>query len=218
MRNKPEAGSSSDRFQSQREMMVRDQIMSRGISDKKVLTAMRKVPRERFVDPGNIVSAYEDRPLPIGRGQTISQPYIVALITQNLELAGKEKVLEIGTGSGYQAAVLAEIVKEVYSVEIVLQLYERVKKLLSGYKNVKISNHDGSLGWKEYAPYDRIIVTAAPDHIPTSFTDQLKDGGILVIPVGPSSWNQELIKVIKKGKKIKKQKICDVAFVPLTSS
>ena len=216
MKNKQGTVSGSDRFQQQREMMVRDQIMSRGISDKKVLTAMRKVPRERFAGAGNIVSAYEDRPLPIGRGQTISQPYIVALMTQSLDLEGNEKVLEIGTGSGYQAAVLAEMAKEVYSVEIVLQLYERVRKLLSVYKNIKISNHDGSLGWEKHAPYDRIIVTAAPDHIPAAFTDQLKDGGILVIPVGLSTWSQELIKVVKKGKKTRKDKICDVAFVPLT--
>ncbi len=196
--------------------MVKNQIISRGINDVKVLRALGKVPRERFVDPENMASAYEDRPLPIGLGQTISQPYIVALMTQSLVLAGNEKVLEIGTGSGYQSAVLSEIVKEVYSVEIVSQLYESVRKLLSDYKNIKISNHDGTLGWKKYAPYDRIIVTAAPDHIPTAFTDQLKDGGILIIPVGLSSWNQELIKVTKKGKRVEKNKICNVSFVPLT--
>ncbi len=216
MKNEPESILSSSRFQLQREQMVKQQIISRGISDEKVLEAMRKVPRERFVSPENINSAYEDRPLPIGLGQTISQPYIVALMTENLCLAGDEKVLEIGTGSGYQAAILSEIVKEVYSIEIIMKIYKRVKKLLSGRKNIKISNHDGSLGWKKYAPYDRIIVTAAPDHIPKTFTDQLKDDGIMVIPVGPSTWDQKLIKVIKIENGIRKIKICDVAFVPLT--
>jgi protein-L-isoaspartate(D-aspartate) O-methyltransferase len=204
------------KYQSLRENMIQDQIISRGIKDKKVLDALRKVPRHIFVDESYKNSAYDDRPLPIGHGQTISQPYIVALMTESLALSGNEKVLEIGTGSGYQVAILAEISREVYTVEIVTSLYQKNKKLLKKYKNIKVSNHDGYLGWEKYSPYDRIIVTAAPDHIPQQFIEQLKDGGIMVIPVGPSSWNQILYKVIKKGSKIKKIHICDVAFVPLT--
>ncbi len=203
------------KYQSLRENMIQDQIISRGIKDKKVLDALRKVPRHIFVDESYKDSAYNDRPLPIGYGQTISQPYIVALMTESLNLSGNEKVLEIGTGSGYQVAVLAEISKEIYTVEIVTPLYRKNKKLLKKYKNIKMSNHDGYLGWKEHSPYDRIIVTAAPDHIPQPYIEQLKDGGIMVIPVGPSSWNQILYKVTKNGNKIKKISLCDVAFVPL---
>src|SRR4030043_1466675 len=188
------------KYQSLRENMIQNQIISRGIKDKKVLDAFKKVPRDIFVDEAYRNSAYEDRPLPIGSGQTISQPYIVALMTESLELIGNEKVLEIGTGSGYQVAILAELAKEVYTVEIVTSLHERNKKLLSGYKNIKMSNHDGYLGWKEHSPYDRIIVTAAPDHIPPPFIEQLKEGGIMIIPVGLSSWGQTLYKVIKQGK------------------
>lgn len=206
----------NQKYQSLRENMVQVQIVSRGINDKKVLDALRKVPRHIFVDESYKNSAYEDRPLPIGHGQTISQPYIVALMTESLDLSGNEKILEIGTGSGYQVAVLAEISREIYTVEIITALYIKNKNLLKKYKNIKMSNHDGYLGWEEHSPYDRIIVTAAPDHIPQSFIDQLKDGGIMVIPVGPSSWNQILYKVIKNGSKIKKISICDVAFVPLT--
>jgi len=204
------------KYQSLREIMIRDQIISRGIKDKKVLDAFKKVPRDIFVGEAYKNSAYEDRPLPIESGQTISQPYIVALMTESLELTGKEKVLEIGTGSGYQVAILAELTKEVYTVEIITSLYDKNKKLLEKYKNIKMSNHDGYLGWEEHAPYDRIIVTAAPDHIPQPFIEQLKDGGIMVIPVGHSSWGQTLYKVIKNGKNIKKIVLCDVAFVPLT--
>jgi protein-L-isoaspartate(D-aspartate) O-methyltransferase len=149
-------------------------------------------------------------------GQTISQPYIVALMTESLLLTGNEKVLEIGTGSGYQAAILSEIIKEVYTVEIIPELYEKAKNSLAGYKNVIISNHDGYYGWEEFAPYDRIIVTAAPDHIPQPLIAQLKDGGIMVIPVGPPGWNQVLWKVIKENGTIKTSKILDVLFVPLT--
>ena len=196
--------------------MIRDQIISRGIKDKKVLDAFKKVPRDIFVDEAYRNSAYDDRPLPIGSGQTISQPYIVALMTESLELTGNEKVLEIGTGSGYQVAILAELTKEVYTVEIITPLYEKNKKLFKKYKNIKMSNHDGYLGWEEHAPYDRIIVTASPDHIPQPFIEQLKDGGIMIIPVGLSSWGQTLYKVIKQGKNIKKIVLCDVAFVPLT--
>ncbi|MFA5014998.1 MAG: protein-L-isoaspartate(D-aspartate) O-methyltransferase [Actinomycetota bacterium] len=220
MKRKDTKYSSSEiqKYESMREHMIRDQIISRGIKDKKVLDALRKVPRDYFVDETYKSSSYEDRPLPIGSGQTISQPYIVALMTESLELTGNEKVLEIGTGSGYQAALLAEIAREVYTVEVNTSLYEKNKELLKKYKNIKMSNHDGYSGWEEYAPYDRIIVTAAPDHIPQSFVDQLKEGGIMVIPVGPSSWNQILYKVIKRGNSIKKIALCSVAFVPLVRS
>lgn len=206
----------NEKYRLMRKNMIEEQIVSRGIKDKRILDALMKVPRHFFAGRANIDYAYEDRPLPIGSGQTISQPYIVALMTESLELKGDERVLEIGTGSGYQVAILAELAKEIYTVEIVTSLYEKNKKLLAGYKNIKMSNHDGYLGWEKYSPYDRIIVTAAPDHIPRSFIEQLKDGGIMIIPVGHSSWSQVLYKVIKQGKNIKKIRLCDVAFVPLT--
>ncbi len=202
-------------FKEARERMVESQIASRGIKDTRVLDTMRKIPREEFVPPEYRSSAYEDRPLPIGNGQTISQPYIVALMTESLELENNMKVLEIGTGSGYQTVILACIAGEVYSVEINKDIYKKTAKILGKYANVVLSNHDGSKGWKEHAPYDRIIVTAAPDYIPRSYISQLRKGGIMVIPVGFSSWSQDLIKVIKTEKGIRKIKICDVAFVPL---
>ena len=163
-------------------------------------------------------SAYEDRPLPIGMDQTISQPYIVALMTESLELDNSMSVLEIGTGSGYQTAVLAEIADNVYSTEIKEELCRKNIKLLADYDNVKLSCHDGSKGWKKYAPYDRVLVTAAPQDVPWRLLEQLRDGGIMVIPVGASTWSQELLKVIKTKERIKKIKICDVAFVPLTGN
>jgi len=203
-------------FKEARNRMVTSQIVSRGIKDKRVITAMQAVPREIFIPAEYSGSAYEDRPLPIGMGQTISQPYIVALMTESLELSRDMKVLEIGTGSGYQSAVLAEIAKEVYSVEINDELFNRTRKILAPYPNIELSNHDGSIGWKKYSPYDRIIVTAAPSDIPEAYYGQLKEGGIMVIPVGPSSWSQELFKIIKTADRIKQVKICEVAFVPLT--
>lgn len=203
-------------FKEARDAMVSSQIVSRGIKDERVIAAMQTVPREIFIPAEYSSSSYEDRPLPIGMGQTISQPYIVALMTESLELSRDMKVLEIGTGSGYQSAVLAEIVKEVYSVEINEDLFNRTKKILATYPNIKLSNHDGSIGWERYSPYDRIIVTAAPSDIPEAYYSQLKEGGIMVIPVGPSSWSQELYKIIKTAGRIKRVKICEVAFVPLT--
>jgi len=207
-----------DIYHKAREDMVAGQIISRGIRDAGVLRAMRKVPRELFVPPEYEVSAYEDRPLPIGLGQTISQPYIVALMTESLELKKDMKVLEIGTGSGYQTAILAELAVKVYSVEIKEVLCRRNKELLKDYLNLKLSCHDGTAGWRQYSPYDRILVTAAPTEIPNDCLDQLKTGGIMVIPVGSSTWSQELLKVIKTVSGIKKIKICEVAFVPLTGN
>jgi len=205
----------TDRYAKARRDMVGRQLKLRGIKDKAVLEAMGKVRRELFI-PDNVTEyAYEDRPLPIGMEQTISQPYIVALMTESLELDSSMKVLEIGTGSGYQAAVLAEIAGEVYSVEINEKLCRKNKVLLSSYKNLKLSCHDGTMGWEKYAPYDRILVTAAPVSIPPAYTEQLRDGGIMVIPVGASLWSQELLKIIKTDAGIKKINLGSVAFVPL---
>jgi len=203
-------------FKNLRKKMLEQQLVARGISDKKVLEAFGKVPRENFINEDSYDYAYDDRPLTIGYGQTISQPYIVALMTESLELKGDETVLEIGTGSGYQTAILAEIVKQVYSIEIVIPLYERVKKILSGYKNILLANKDGYFGWKEYSPFDRIIVTAAPEEIPQPLIDQLKDNGIMIVPSGPTGWNQDLLKITKKNGRLSTEKICDVAFVPFT--
>ena len=205
-----------DKYEFMRTQMVKEQIVARGIGDKKVIETMLKVPRHLFLNKDQWDHAYDDSPLPIGNGQTISQPYIVALMTENLKLSGNEKVLEIGTGSGYQAAILAEIVKDVYTVEIITSLYEGAKSKLLQYSNVMISNHDGYYGWEEFAPFDQIIVTAAPDHIPQPLVAQLKDGGIMIIPVGPPGWNQILWKVTKENGNIITEKITDVMFVPLT--
>lgn len=212
-----ENGSEEDKYSELRNSMVDNQIIARGIEDVKVIKAMRKVPRHEFVDKDFKKYAYEDSPLPIGMGQTISQPYIVALMTEGLEITGSERVLEIGTGSGYQAALLSEIVDEVYTVEIITFLHQQSNIVLSNYSNVKTSNHNGYYGWEQYAPFDRIIVTAAPDHIPQPLIEQLTDGGIMVIPVGPPGWNQTLWKVEKKDGMVITTKITDyVAFVPLT--
>jgi protein-L-isoaspartate(D-aspartate) O-methyltransferase len=205
----------NNEFTKLRELMVKTQIQARGVKDKRVLTAMLKVERHKFV-PENIREyAYEDRPLSIGEGQTISQPYIVAYMTELLQLKGNEKVLEIGTGSGYQAAILAELCKYVYTIEIIPSLAIRAEKLLKelNYKNIKIKIGDGYLGWKEYAPFDRIIVTCAPDEIPQTLIDQLSDNGCMVIPVG--SYSQELVLLKKVGGKIIKKSVLPVRFVPM---
>jgi protein-L-isoaspartate(D-aspartate) O-methyltransferase len=188
------------------------------ITDKDVLEAIDTVPRHEFVPERYVQSAYEDHPLPIGYGQTISQPYIVALMTQLLELKHDDKVLEIGTGSGYQTAILARLASEVYSVEIVEALAKEATKRLQrlGYKNVKVKWDDGYTGWEEYAPYDTIIVTAAPDHVPQPLIDQLKDGGRLVIPVGAERSGQRLQKIVKHGTAVTTEDVTGVVFVPFT--
>lgn len=205
-----------DFFKLKRESMVEMQIVARDVKDVRVLEAMRKVPRHLFVPPSELEHAYIDSPLPIGNGQTISQPYIVALMTELLQLKGDEKVLEIGTGSGYQAAILTELCKEVYTIEIIEDLAKRAAATLNtlGYKNIKIKIGDGYQGWKEYAPFDGIIVTAAPDEIPPPLLEQLKEGGRLVIPLG--EYFQELYLITKENGKIKKKSIIPVRFVPMT--
>lgn len=208
--------SPDDVYTEAREAMVRAQIEPRGVKDKLVLKAMRTVPRHRFVPEGLVDRAYSDGPLPIGENQTISQPYIVALMTELLGLKGGEKILEIGTGSGYQAAVLAEIVEQVYTIEIICSLAETAKKRLNemGYDNVTVECADGYQGWEEHAPFDGVIVTAAPDHIPQPLVDQLKVGAKLVIPVGDVF--QELMVITRTETGIKKMNAIPVRFVPMT--
>ena len=206
----------SQDFKKLRNLMVTTQIEARGVKNKKVLEAMRKVERHKFVSKEYMSAAYEDHPLPIGEGQTISQPYIVALMTEVLDPDGTKKVLEIGTGSGYQAAVLAELVQSVYTIEIIEVLGKRAEKTLSdlGYKNVKVKTGDGYKGWKEHGPYDAIIVTCAPSHIPQPLKDQLAEGGRMVIPVG-ERYHQELILLVKEKGMIKQKEIIPVVFVPM---
>jgi protein-L-isoaspartate(D-aspartate) O-methyltransferase len=200
-----------------RAKMVETQIAARGVRDPRVLAAMRKVPRHLFVDPAARSQAYEDHPVPIGNNQTISQPYIVALMTELLELPPKGRALEIGTGSGYQSAVLAEIASEVYSIEILPELAQASARKLKelGYTNVEVREGDGYRGWIEHAPFDGIIVTAAPERIPQPLLDQLAVGGRMVIPVG--GFFQEL-KVFTKEKdgRITEKDIIPVRFVPMT--
>jgi protein-L-isoaspartate(D-aspartate) O-methyltransferase len=212
---KPDA-SREEEFARLRERMVREQLQARDIRDPRVLAAMLKVPRHEFVPADFVESAYDDGALPIKLGQTISQPYIVAYMTQVLELQGTERVLEIGTGSGYQAASLAEIVPEVYTVEILPQLQERATAVLDklGYRNIHFRTGDGYLGWPEHAPFDRIIVTAAPEHVPQPLIDQLKEGGRLVIPVGVV--NQDLIVIEKEKSGVTRRSTIPVRFVPMT--
>ncbi len=184
-----------DKYTGSREKMVEDQIENRGISNQPTLDAMKKVPRHKFVPPNLLDRAYDDGPLPIGYGQTISQPYIVAYMTAVIDPKPGQKILEIGTGSGYQAAILAEIIDSVFTIEIVTELYKSSEKRLKelGYKNVLCKNADGYYGWKKYAPFDAIIVTAAAEYIPPPLIEQLKDGGKMIIPVGSPFLNQTLI-------------------------
>jgi len=205
-----------DKYKHLRELMVETQILERGIRDKRVIEVMKKLPRHLFVPENIIDDAYDDRALPIGHGQTISQPYIVALMTELLELKGDEKVLEIGTGSGYQAAILAELAREVHTVERVLQLAEESRNRFErlGYKNIKVYIRDGTEGVPEEAPFDRIIITAATPEIPPPLVEQLKEGGIVVAPVG-ERYSQYMLKAIKKGNELERHYLIPVAFVPL---
>ena len=207
----------AERLDWARKKMVESQLAPRGIKDPRVLEAMRKVPRHLFVQETQRGSAYEDYPLPIGEGQTISQPYMVALMTEALNLSGEESVLEIGTGSGYQTAVLAELACKVYSVERIPSLAGQARKTLDslGYKNVLVRLSDGTLGWPEYAPFDRIIVTAGAPSIPEPLLEQLVEDGILVVPVG-SSLSQELVQLTRyRDGSIRKRKLGGCVFVRL---
>jgi len=204
-------------FVEEREKMVRQQIIARGITDTATIRAMRDVPRHEFVPTAFVKNAYNDGPLPIGYNQTISQPYIVALMTELIKPHKGQKVLEIGTGSGYQAAILAEIVDSVYTIEIVPELAESATKRLQrlGYRNINVRCGDGYLGWKEVAPFDAIVVTAAAEEIPKPLIEQLKDGGVMVIPVGSEISVQELKLITKKGEDFEVEDIIPVRFVPL---
>lgn len=208
----------ADEHTEQRQTMVERQILSRGITDVETISAMMKVPRHLFVPEDLRSQAYADYALPIGYGQTISQPYIVALMTSSLQLEGNETVLEVGTGSGYQAAVLAEIVNRVYTIEIVPELAQRAEAVLEelGYRNVSIKNADGYFGWEENGLYDAVMITAAVDHIPPPLVSQLKDGGKLILPLGNPLYYQTLTLVEKRNGELFTSYIGDVKFVPLT--
>jgi len=204
-------------FAAQRQRMVMEQLMPRGIHEERVLAAMSKVRREEFVPQDSRAASYTDQPLPIGYGQTISQPFIVAFMTEQLRLAPGDRVLEIGTGSGYQAAILAELVAEVYSIEIIEPLAKTAAATLErlGYKNVNVKAGDGYKGWPEHAPFDAVTVTCAPDHVPRPLVDQLKEGGRMIIPVGGFG-DQELYLLEKKNGQLEQRAVEPVRFVPMT--
>jgi protein-L-isoaspartate(D-aspartate) O-methyltransferase len=208
----------SPQLRAAREKLVKYDIEDQGISDPRVLAAMRSVPRHCFVPQSLTPSAYEDTALPIGEGQTISQPYVVALMTASLKLDANQRVLEIGTGSGYQAAVLAEIVREVYTIEIKEKLYQKSTRLLKslGYANVVTRLADGYFGWEEAAPFDAIMITAAVNHIPPPLLKQLKEGGRLVLPLGNPFSYQNLTLVTRHGEDYTTRQITGVLFVPMT--
>ena len=199
-----------------RERMVKTQLIPRGINDKRVLEVMGKIPRDRFTEEALRREAYNDHPLPIGHKQTISQPYIVALMTEALELTDKERTLEIGTGSGYQTAILAELSEKVYTVERIKSLLVKSRNILAelGYNNILFKAFDGTLGWKEYEPYDAIIVTAGAPNVPQPLLDQLAEGGRLIIPVG-NRFSQELIKMTKKRGRYIQKNLGGCRFVDL---
>ncbi len=207
----------SDPYAVKRADMLEYDIKGRGIRDARVLEVMGKVPRHLFVDESLRDKAYEDHPLPIGEGQTISQPYVVALMTEALHLKPGDRVLEIGTGSGYQAAVLAEMVKEVYTIEIRKGLADKAAKRLNdlGYKNVRVKYGDGYYGWEEHAPFDAIIITAAANHIPPPLIKQLKEGGRLIVPLGSTVYHQTLTLLTKTKGEIDARQMAPVAFVPM---
>jgi protein-L-isoaspartate(D-aspartate) O-methyltransferase len=208
----------ADSFLVRRQAMVEHDIRGRGVSDSRLLQVMARVPRHLFVNERHKWQAYDDHPLPIAEGQTISQPYVVALMTEALQLKPSDRVLEIGTGSGYQAAVLAELVKSVYTVEIRKPLADSAAKLLAelGYRNVRVRYGDGYFGWEEAAPFDAIIVTAAANHIPPPLIRQLKDGGRLILPLGSTVYSQNLTLVKRKGERLNVEQLGSVAFVPMT--
>jgi protein-L-isoaspartate(D-aspartate) O-methyltransferase len=203
-------------FAAERAQMVKEQIVMRGVVDDRVVAAMRKVPREQFVPAEFRDQSYRDGPLPIGHGQTISQTYIVALMTEKLRIQPKDRVLEIGTGSGYQAAILAELGAEVYSIEIIEPLAQTAEATLQrfGYKNVHVKAADGYKGWPEKAPFDACIVTCAPNHVPQPLIDQLKEGARMIIPVG-EKFAQQLYLLEKKNGRIEQSAILPVLFVPM---
>jgi len=203
-------------FKELREFMVRTQLIPRGIKDERVLMAMEKVPRHLFIDASIAYKAYDDMALPIGEGQTISQPYMVAVMTELLELRGDEKVLEIGTGSGYQAAILAELSKEVYTIERVVVLAEKAMERFRslGYSNINVKADNGTLGWPEKAPFDRIMITAGTPKIPDPLKEQLSEGGIIIAPVG-ERFSQQLLKVKKSKDRLSEEYHTPCIFVPL---
>ena len=215
----PPAASAADesRFDASRERMVAEQIRGRGITDQDVLRAMERVPRHLFVPEHVRGRAYGDHPLPIGEGQTISQPYIVAYMTRAVSPGPSDSVLEIGTGSGYQAAVLAELAAEVYTIEIIESLGKRAEKTLQslGYDNVHVKIGDGYEGWPEKAPFDAVIVTCAPEDIPAPLVEQLKEGGRIIIPVGGRDEVQKMVYGEKRGGRVVTEKVLDVRFVPM---
>ena len=214
----PRPGVEAGDRSAERERMVAVQIEARGVRDERVLAAMRSVPRHRFIPSDERARAYQDRPLPIGLSQTISQPYVVAMMTEVLGLGPGSKVLEIGTGSGYQAAVLAEITPHVFTIEIVRPLGERAQRTLAelNYDSVRCRIGDGYFGWPEEAPFDAIIVTAAPGFVPPKLFEQLAEGGRMCLPVGERSWNQELLLVTKQGGREVRRELGGVRFVPMT--
>ena len=203
-------------FSLARERMVKNQLIPRGIKDERVLEAMGKIPRHLFIEEALAGEAYNDHPVPIGEKQTISQPYIVALMTETLELKGDENTLEIGTGSGYQTAILAELSSRVYTVERIKSLLVNARKLLAelGYSNILFKAFDGTLGWNEYAPFDAIMVTAGAPSLPEPLMDQLADNGRMIVPVG-DRYSQELIKVIRKGNSLEQENLGGCRFVNL---
>jgi protein-L-isoaspartate(D-aspartate) O-methyltransferase len=214
----PHAGAADPPWAAMRTEMVATQIEKRGVTDPRVTHVMRTVPRHEFVPPESRSAAYSDGPLPIGHGQTISQPYIVAVMTEALKPQPADRILEVGTGSGYQAAVLSPLVRDVYTIEIVEPLAKRAAETLErlGCDNVHVRAGDGYRGWPEAVPFDAIIVTCAPDAVPQALVDQLREGGRMVIPVGPEGGVQELVLLEKRGGKLDQTNLLPVRFVPMT--
>jgi protein-L-isoaspartate(D-aspartate) O-methyltransferase len=210
------SGGEEQNYAKARDKMIRQQIMARGVYDERVLDAMQSVPRHLFVPVNSRHSAYHDGPLSIGQGQTISQPYIVALMTEVMALKEHERVLEIGTGSGYQTAILSRLAARVYTIERIPELADRARDVLCqlGYNNVQIRIGDGTLGWPEQGPYDAIVVTAASPKVPEPLTEQLAEGGRLVAPIG-GSWSQSLVRIRRQGDRLQRRELATVAFVPL---